>query len=268
MIWSRGRPDRAGTPWILWGLVALMFGGGCASNEGDSSTSPSGQEPASASVSPESAKGAPSSPASTPKSGAQEAPPSPTEGNDGAVIPTIERLPDPATIGDSPKGLINGAFAPELDLPDLASSERYRFSAHVGPEATLATRAAVVGFTASWCGPCKSSYPHLKKMQEQFGDDLEVVLVSMDEDAASREKHAGQVRAAGLDAPVLQPDEDTRRAWLGRHRNVPHFFIINKVGEILVQDRGFGKNVRRVLPKQIGYALRHPEYVVRTKKRK
>ena len=186
----------------------------------------------------------------------------------GEPVPTIERLPDPAGIGDSAKGLANGAFAPQLDLPDLAGGGRYRFSAHVGPEATAATAAAVVGFTASWCGPCKSSYPYLKTMQEQFGDELEVVLVSVDPDQASREKHAAQVRAAGLDAPVLAPGEDTLRAWLGRRRNVPHFYIINKVGEVLVQDRGFGKNVRRVLPKQIGYALRHPEYVVRNKKRK
>ncbi|MFT6142734.1 MAG: hypothetical protein ACJARS_000588 [bacterium] len=40
-------------------------------------------------------------------------------------------------------------------------------------------------------------------------------------------------------------------------------FIVNQIGEVLVQDRGYGSNVQRVLPRQLGYALDHPEYVDR-----
>jgi hypothetical protein len=44
---------------------------------------------------------------------------------------------------------------------------------------------------------------------------------------------------------------------------VPHFYIINQVGEVLVQDRGFGNKVRKVMPGQINYAIQNPNYVVR-----
>ena len=181
-------------------------------------------------------------------------------------LPTITALPDPASIGDSPKGLINGDFAPELDHLDLVSGERFRLSRYVGPKAEEPRKAAIVSFTASWCGPCKASLPYLKEMERKFAPDLEVVLVTMDTDSKGREKELSQLRASGLQAPLLQPDHHTLRAWLGKRRNIPHLYIINAVGEILVQDRGFGKKVRKVLPWQINYAVTHPDYVVRKKK--
>jgi len=176
--------------------------------------------------------------------------------------PTIERLPDPAGFPDTPKGLSNGAFAPELDHTDLRTGDAVRLSDLVGPSAAEPVDAVIVGFTASWCGPCKQSYPYLEQMKKDH-PGLRVVLVTVDAVQDDKEKHARIVADAGLDAPLLDPSADTLRAWLGQRRNVPHFYIINKIGEILVQDRGFGNNVKRVMPGQIQYALKHPEYVRR-----
>lgn len=183
-------------------------------------------------------------------------------GGAGAVT-SITELPDPRTIGDSPKGLKNGAFAPELFHLDLASDGCFRLSDWTGPQATTPSGVVVVGFTASWCGPCKRSYPFLSEMQAEFGQDLKVVLVTTDATVDAKAKHAEIVAQSGLRAPLLDPSPHTLRAWLGQRRNVPHFYVINQAGEILVQDRGFGKKVRRVMPGQIRYALNNPEYVVR-----
>ncbi|MCO4772427.1 MAG: hypothetical protein KDA24_20510 [Deltaproteobacteria bacterium] len=185
------------------------------------------------------------------------------------AIPTIDALPDPATFGPTPKGLMNGAFAPELARTDLLGGGEYRLSASVGPQADpeSETKVAIVGMVASWCGPCGLSLPFLKELEEQHGGAVEVILVATDVDAEGRKKEAAKVAAAGLDAPVLDPTEDDLRAWMGSKRNVPHFYIINQVGEVLVQDRGFGNKVRKVMPKQVNYALNHPEYVVRRKPR-
>lgn len=189
--------------------------------------------------------------------------PSPESLAGEAPLPTIAALPSPRGIGDSAKGLANGDFAPELFHLDMATGKRFRLSDWTGPEATKHEGAVVVGFTASWCGPCKQSYPYLKKMKEQFGDDLKVVLVTTDATVRDKEKHLDVVRKSGLSVPLLDPDPDSLRAWLGRRRNIPHFYVINRAGEILVQDRGFGKKVRKVLPGQIKYAIRNPEYVAR-----
>ena len=101
------------------------------------------------------------------------------------------------------------------------------------------------------------------KMQEEFGEDLKVVLISTDATAAAKKKHVRLVAKSGLEAPLLDPSPDSLRAWLGQRKNVPHFYIINRAGEVLVQDRGFGKKVKKVLPGQIRYAVKNPDYVVR-----
>ncbi len=182
-----------------------------------------------------------------------------------AAPQTIDALPDPATIPDSAKGLVNGDFAPELALFDLMHGESYRLSDHIGPTATAPKKVAVIGFAASWCGRCKLSYPYLARMQEEFGEDLHVAFVTTDEGEPLMKKEVDLIKQGGLDVPVLKPDDHTLRAWLGRKRNIPHFYIVNQAGEILVQDRGFGDKVKKVLPGQIRYALNHPEYVVRRK---
>jgi thiol-disulfide isomerase/thioredoxin len=210
-------------------------------------------QPASAPPPAAAAQAVPAAPPATP--------PSPPD-----AVPTIAALPDPSTFPSTDKGLVNGAFAPELARPDLLGGGAFALSEHVGPTASRSeTRVAVVGMVASWCGPCAASLPFLAQMKEQHGDGLAIVLVATDTDLDGRKKEAEKVRAAGLDAVVLDPTEDDLRAWMGARRNVPHFYIVNKVGEVLVQDRGFGSKVRKVMPGQLDYAMRHPEYVARRK---
>ena len=180
------------------------------------------------------------------------------------IVPVIEALPDPAGIPNTAKGRANGDFAPELRLKDLLHDSDFQLGALVGPQASGDIQAVVVGFVASWCGTCRASLPHLKKLVDTT-PGVAVVLVPTDEDRPGRVKEAERVQAMGLDVPVLNPDQDSLRAWLGRKRSVPHFFIINRAGEILVQDRGFGRKVKSKLPGQVRYALNHPEYVVRKK---
>lgn len=181
-----------------------------------------------------------------------------------ATEPSITALPDPSSIPVTPTGLDNGAFAPELALPDLITGETYKLSDHVGPTATSPARAALVSFSASWCGPCKASLPHFKQLKDQHGDALEIVIVTTDKHKAGRDKEVLFVKNAGLEGvPVLVGDEAHINAYMGQKRNIPHFYIINKAGEVLVQDRGYGDKVAAILPRQLNYAFNHPEYVPR-----
>ncbi|GEM_PF-1890293 len=206
-------------------------------------------------------------PAPPPAPSVEQAPAEPPA-TPAAAAPGTPRLPEPEVVPFKAKGLDNGDYAPQLVLTDLLTDVEYRLSDHLGPRATEPTRAAIIGFVASWCGPCRASLPTLKELKTEHGDDLQIVLLATDDDREGRLEEADHVRRAGLDAVVLDPTPEVLRAYKGSRRNVPHFFIVNKIGEVLVQNRGFGKKVKPMLPKQVRYALNNPDYVERKKKRR
>ena len=44
-----------------------------------------------------------------------------------------------------------------------------------------ASKPVLVDFWAEWCGPCKMIAPHLEAVAEQFGEQIEVIKVNIDE---------------------------------------------------------------------------------------
>ncbi len=179
------------------------------------------------------------------------------------VVPETPPLPLPANVPFAIGGVANGEYAPEIALADLRDDSAFSLRHHLGPARTHPTKVAIVSFSASWCGPCQASLPQLASLKESYGDEILVVIASIDESDSGVQREIAEVRRAGLDGPVVHATEEVQRAWLGDTRNIPHIFVINQIGEVLVQDRGYGDNVRGVLPRQVTYAHEHPEYVDR-----
>jgi len=46
---------------------------------------------------------------------------------------------------------------------------------------SYAGKVVYVDFWASWCGPCRDSFPFMADMSRQFGDDLAIVAINVDE---------------------------------------------------------------------------------------
>ena len=120
-----------------------------------------------------------------------------------------------------------------------------------------------MSFSASWCGPCQASLPQLAELVREHQGALQVLIVSTDANEVGLKKELQAVKNAKLDAVVVHATEPIAAAWLGGRRNIPHMYVVNRAGEVLVQNRGYGDNVKRVLPGQIRYALNNPEYVHR-----
>ena len=180
-----------------------------------------------------------------------------------APAPRETGLPAPESVPYKAHGRDNGDYAPEVSGTNLLDGSPFRLSDRLGLAPTMPAKAAIVAFSASWCGPCRQSLPQLKELTEEYGDDLAVVILTTDTKASGRASEVSHVRDAGLPAIVVQATEADQRAWLGERRNIPHLYIINAIGEVLVQDRGYGPKVKKLLPGQVRYANNHPEYVER-----
>ena len=94
----------------------------------------------------------------------------------------------------------------------------------------------VLNFFAEFCPPCKEEFPHLKKLDEQFGKKgLRVVAVSLDED---RETAAVVPRQHRVKFPVVfDPQGGIARKY--GVQVIPHTVVIDREGKTHAVLSGF-----------------------------
>ncbi len=91
-------------------------------------------------------------------------------------------------------------------------------------------------FWASWCGPCRESFPWLSALARQFGPgDLVVIGVNVDKDR-QRAEHFLDETPAGF--PVIY-DPDGRLASAYKITGMPSAVLIDRQGHIRFQHVGF-----------------------------
>ena len=95
----------------------------------------------------------------------------------------------------------------------------------------------LVEFWATWCGPCKTSIPHLSELQQKYGKDGLVVIGVSNEDpetisAFMNKKNKGQ--ALEMSYFVAADDEmATNNGYMEGIPGIPHAFLVNKAGQIV-----------------------------------
>ena len=93
-----------------------------------------------------------------------------------------------------------------------------------------------VDFWASWCGPCRKSFPWMHSMQQELGNRGFVVLtVNVDTDRAEAERFLTQY---GASLPVVF-DSKGQLAELYKLQAMPSSFLIDRRGRIRYRHRGF-----------------------------
>jgi len=90
-------------------------------------------------------------------------------------------------------------------------------------------------FWASWCGPCRETFPFMNKMQEKYPDDLVVVAVNLDEDKANAEKFLEKY-PANFEIVYDQLWQAGREYGI---YGLPFSFIYNRQGELVGKHGGF-----------------------------
>ena len=107
------------------------------------------------------------------------------------------------------------------------------------PDAKLpatAGKVVLVDFWASWCAPCKASFPVLNQLQAKYGaKGLVVVGVSVDEDAAKYKAFAEKKSAAF----TIVHDTAHKAAATFNISTMPTSFVVDRKGVVRFVHNGF-----------------------------
>ena len=109
-------------------------------------------------------------------------------------------------------------------------------------------RVVYLDFWASWCAPCRDSFPWMNRMQGEFTrDGLVVIAVNVDHEHADAERflrsHGAQFRIV-YDPAGLLPEK------FGVH-GMPTSFLIDRNGHVQSRHEGFLLKDRDALELQI-----------------
>lgn len=143
---------------------------------------------------------------------------------------------------DSPsegKHPLLGAQAPDFDLPAQSGGDR----------ATLASgdnKVVLLDFWATWCEPCKVSFPHYEALAKKYDGDLVIVGISEDDDPEGIKAFA---QSTGATFPLAWDANKSVAA--GYHpESMPTCFIIDKNKLVRYVHAGFRPGDERVLESQ------------------
>jgi thiol-disulfide isomerase/thioredoxin len=118
---------------------------------------------------------------------------------------------------------------------------------------SLRGRVVLVDFWASWCGPCRASFPWLRSLHERYAPrGLTIVAINLDKD-----RDAAEAFLEKYPAPFLvgfDPAGKTAEAF--RVSAMPSTFLISRAGSLLHSHTGFDPRKAGALEAMIEEACR------------
>jgi len=150
-----------------------------------------------------------------------------------------------AWAGPSAEAAGVGEAAPALSLPDAAG-------APVSLDA-LRGKVVYVDFWASWCGPCKRSFPWMNAMQQKYGaDGFTVLAVNVDKKREDADRFLARL-PAGFTV-VFDPAGASPAAW--QVKSMPSSYVVDAAGRVILVENGFREERAAEVEERIRTALK------------
>ena len=117
---------------------------------------------------------------------------------------------------------------------------------------SLRGRTVYVDFWASWCGPCRASFPWMKSLHERYaGKGLVVLAINVD-----KEREAADAFLSKYPAPfTVAFDPEGKTAESFHVAAMPSSFLVDGEGKIVMTHRGFDPKKTKELEERIREAL-------------
>ncbi len=148
-----------------------------------------------------------------------------------------------ASLAPPAMAISEGQMAPEISLPGKSGTVQL---------SALRGKLVYVDFWASWCGPCKESFPWLNEMQSKYGAaGLQVIGVNVDANRADAEKFLGDVPAKFTIA--YDSKGETPNAF--GVKGMPSSYLVAPDGKVVLVHAGFNEHDKAELEGIIKNAL-------------
>lgn len=111
----------------------------------------------------------------------------------------------------------------------------------------LQGKTIIVDFWATWCGPCKQSFPKLEELSKRMGDKVEIVGISVDDEkkgVAEFAKENGATFAIGW-------DEGHAIAERWKVGTMPTTFVLDGTGKVRFIHDGYHDGETKEMEKEI-----------------
>ncbi len=136
-----------------------------------------------------------------------------------------------------------GDRAPDIQLPGVSKEVRL---------AALQGKVVYLDFWASWCGPCRKSFPWMNEMQSRYGGrGLQIVAVNLDARRELADKFLAEVPAKFTIGFDPKGDSPKRYAITG----MPTSLLIGVDGKVREVHSGFHDDQRKDIEAAIVAAL-------------
>jgi cytochrome c biogenesis protein CcmG/thiol:disulfide interchange protein DsbE len=146
-------------------------------------------------------------------------------------------------------------FAYSADLGETAPA--FSLKSISGPEPveleSQTEKILYIDFWASWCGPCKLSFPSMIKLKELFKDDpFEIIAISVDADSESAKKFLDSYKInfkVALDSAGVAAE---KYALPG----MPSSYLLDQDRKVIAKHKGFRKSDFTKIKEEIEEALK------------